>query len=177
MGDFPAILQLPHGGIHITSLSYNSAGGNGGVTVGASAVWPVANTAIYVPFRIGEPILVRKLFWTNGSAVAGNVDCGIYDAAGTRIISTGSTAQATTNTVQAVNITDTMLGAGVFYLALALSDGAATVFRDNPSIQVCRILGLLEETSALPLPATATFATVVSAFVPIFGLVGDIAAV
>src|SRR5689334_23396390 len=107
--DWPTFRSLGEAGAnHITSLGPHLPS-IAGLSVG-SAVWPTANLAIYCPFRIGTSRLARKLYWVNGAAVSGNVDCGIYDVAGRKLVSAGSTAQTGTTAVQSVDITDTMLG-------------------------------------------------------------------
>jgi hypothetical protein len=53
----------------------------------------------------------------NGATASGNMDVGIYDYAGTRLVSSGSTAQSGTSAFQDFDITDTLLGPGIFYLA------------------------------------------------------------
>lgn len=112
--------------VMIHTLGAYSIGQESGRSVGsssaASAAWPSANLAILVPFRLPAPLLVQRLFLLNGATASGNVDIGIYDVAGTRLLSTGSTAQSGTSAVQSVDVTDTPLAAGVFYLALATAD-------------------------------------------------------
>ena len=139
------------------------------------AVWPTANKALYVPFRIGKPVLVKKLFLINGATVSGNVDVGIYDAAGTRLISAGSTAQVGANALQQFDIADTLLGWGLFYMALAVSNVTATVFATATLVfSELHHLGMGMQTSALPLPATFTLAIPADAYLPLFGLAGRV---
>lgn len=132
----------------------------------SSIAWPTANTAVFVPFHVYTPTVVKQIGWFNGSAVSGNVDCGIYDAAGTRLISTGSTAQAGVSTIQTVDVTDTLLGPGLFYMAFAADNITATVIGIVPTLQRGRVLGLVEMATAFALPATATFATLTGNVVP-----------
>ncbi len=60
----------------------------------------------------------------------------------------------------------------LYYAAVAVSSTSGAAFRGNPSIQFCIITGMGEQTSALPLPATAAPVTVSSAYLPviIFGV-------
>lgn len=143
---------------HVQKLSV------GGTTSGA---WPAANRAIYVPFHVLNNYTVVKLGIRNGTTVTGNVDVGIYDANGTRLISSGSTAQAGTSTVQEFDVTDTTLTPGWYYLAAAM-DGAGHTFRVAPSVGVgwMRCLGMYQQATAFPLPATATFAAIGTSYLP-----------
>ena len=138
----------------------------------ASAVYPTANLAIYLPFGLATIIKVTKLWWYNGATLSGNVDVGIYDSAGRRLISTGSTAQAgTASRIQAVDVTDTLIGPGDFYLAIAASATTVTLFRIALGNALFgKAFGILQQATAFPLPATATFATTAQTFVPEFGL-------
>jgi hypothetical protein len=138
--------------------------------VGASAVYPTANLAIYVPFSLGVPITAVQMFIYNGATVSGNVDVGLYAADGTRLVSMGSTAQAGTSVLQAFDITDTPLGPGNYYLACAVDNTTATLFRLAPTARQIAGLGCFTQVTAFPLPAVATFATYASAYLPVFGL-------
>ena len=140
-----------------------------------STVWPAANLAIYAPVVIDEDTKVTQLWTVNGAAVAGNVDIGLYSVDGVRLASAGSTAQSGVNLMQKFDITDLYLGPGTYYLAVSLSDAAtATLGGQTQTTAVWgKIVGLAEETSALPLPAVATFATYTRLFLPLIGFVGD----
>src|SRR5688500_5012668 len=67
-----------------------------GLDTAASAAWPSANLALYVPILIPERITVDRFFSHNGAAVGDNLDLGLYTEDGTRVVSTGSTAQSGT---------------------------------------------------------------------------------
>lgn len=136
----------------------------------ASAVWPTANTAFFIPTFVAEQVLVTQLFSQNGSAVSGNIDVGIYTMDGTRIVSSGSTAHASGNANQLFNITDTLLGPGVFYLALALDNVTGAITRYlMPTSVPSGVLGVCEMATAFPLPAMATLVTTATNYVPGFG--------
>lgn len=137
---------------------------------GASAVWPAANRAIYVPFYLVERMTATKMFVSNGAAVSGNIDLGIYNAAGTRLVSSGSTAQSGTATAQVVDITDTVLEPGTYYMALAIDNTTATTLRNGGAAILLKGMAFAQQASAFPLPATATLAAVASAYTPFFGV-------
>ena len=136
-----------------------------------SIVWPAANRAFYAPIVVERETVITQLWCLNGSIVAGNIDVGLYASDGTRLTSAGSTAQAGTTVIQKFNITDLFIGPGLYYLALALSDGAtATVGSMTTSLtQINRVCGCAEQASAFALPATATFATMAQVYLPVFG--------
>lgn len=135
---------------------YGSFGGAVGTP--ANAAWPSSNRAYYMPVRISSPFLIAQLFWYNGGTVTtGNVDCGVYSSDGTRIISTGSTAQSGSNALQSVSVTNTWIGPGLFYLALAMDSSVVGVFlRVVANHDEFTVLGSAQQASAFPLPATAT---------------------
>jgi hypothetical protein len=171
MLDFqPPMLARP-GEITITPWSYQSLGTSlaSMSVVSASVNFVTASLAVFVPFGIPEPVTITKLGWGNGNPVAGNLDAGIYDESGTRIVSTGSTAQLTTDVLQVVDVTDTLLARGRYYLALASDTSGATqkVHAAIPAKGVGQSLGLLQMAAAFVLPASATYAKYASAFVPL----------
>lgn len=157
----------------ITPLSLESIGLELRSAVGgapASAAWPSANRAIFIPFWTRQSIVVTKLFTVNGATAGNNLDIGIYDYTGTLIVSSGSTAQSGTSTLQVFDITDTPIGPGKFYLALAQNGNTGRHFRWNASIMDAQHCGIYTQESAFALPATATFATPASGYIPAFGL-------
>lgn len=135
----------------------------------ASATYPTANMALYVPFWLPTPLTAIQMFVFNGATVSGNIDVGIYAADGTRIVSSGSTAQAGTNALQAFDITDTLLGPGNYYLAIAADNTTGTQFRTTFAARHAAGQGCFTQASAFALPATATFATVSAGSIPAFG--------
>jgi hypothetical protein len=164
MGEWANQPISPLGGV-ISSQSLESIGGyvcgiGGTIPGSAGSAWFAASAAVFIPFRVYEPITVTRGFVYNGSVVSGNVDVGIYLPNGARIVSTGSTAQAGTSALQTLDITDTSLAPGLYYMALALDNTTGTVARFIVS-QAARLTaaGVYTMTSAFALPATVTFAT------------------
>jgi hypothetical protein len=146
----------------------------GGIAL-ASLTWPVANTAFYIPVWLPWPYQVERVFWVNGSSVTStNMDFGIYTADGTRIYSTGSTAAAGASAPQYVTPgTDMLLVPGRYYFALA--DSSITANRGGAgstgvSVAGIRMAGLLQEASALPLPAIMTPSAVANSMLPVCGV-------
>ena len=125
----------------------------------ASTAWPANNQAMYIPFRITAPALVRQLLFMVGGTSSGNIDVGIYDSQKHLIVSSGSTAMsASTNTVQELNVTDKWLNPGEYLLGASCSTTAGTVFGLGSIADelMLPVITLYQEASALPLPATAT---------------------
>lgn len=122
-----------------------------------TAAWPTASMAIYVPVKVRRPVIVTKLAISNGATVSGNVDVGVYNAAGTRLVAYGGGAQAGTSTEQVFDVTDTLLTPGTYYLAGVLDNTTGIVGADTDSAPLCACYGVLTQNSAYPLPSTATW--------------------
>lgn len=169
-------IQSPQRGIYGWEAHANSVHGFGTVVLHVAQVttataWPTANLAVYVPIRVLSRKVVKKLWIAAGSTGTGNVDIGVYDAAGTRLVSSGSTAKVASNSEQVLDVTDTPLGPGLFYMALVSSNNTDTFVRDNnwaaPGLAAN---GVLSE-SVFPLPATATWAVDQTlTYLPEFGM-------
>jgi len=155
-------LALEGLGVELAAASVSSGSSNN----------PTANKAYYTPFRLATPMTVVQLFVENGAgASAGNIDMGIYTEGGIRIVSSGAIAQSGISVLQLLDITDTVLLPGRYYLAL-VSNNATSTFRTttNAALALQQGFGLLQEASAYPLPATATFAKATTAFLPHIGV-------
>jgi hypothetical protein len=161
MADFPAYspLELFAGGV-LSTATCLSSGLN--VVAAASTAWPSANLAIFVPVRVPVPVTVCKLAVGAGATAAGNFDVGIYDSAGNKLVSSGATAKGS-STEHIIDVTDTVIGPGVYYLALA-ADGTNNYIMVTPAgtspvpLQKTRLYGIVAMATAYTLPATATFA-------------------
>ena len=169
MPDWPYDLALPTGLITIEPHSACAFAAMG-LTLSVSGTWAASNRAIFYPFRLTRPFTAVKMFLYNGATVSGNVDLGIYDTSGTRLISTGSTAQAGVSSIQVIDITDTRFGPGVFYLAIACDNTTATIFRASLPVIEAKSMGVAQMSAAFPLPAAATFATISATYSYCFGL-------
>lgn len=143
----------------ITSFGQMNGVGGGMAFSGSSAVWPSANLAVYMPVCVQIPCIITKFFSHNGTVASGNIDIGLYTNDGCRLISTGSTAQSGTSVVQSVDVTDTLIGAGIYYIAMAMDNTTGTVIRVASNANLMRLHGMYQQASAFALPATATFAT------------------
>lgn len=141
-----------------------------GVGDPGTSAWPAANLALYIPIVLPYAYPAKRVWWVNGATASGNVDLGVYSSAGTRLFSTGATAQAGTNAPQYVTV-DWLVQPGEYYLALSLSSSTGTVQR-SVIIPTAfeRVLGGLQQATAHPLPSSMTPAALGQAFWPLFGL-------
>lgn len=137
----------------------------------ASAVWPVANKALFVPVRLSRALRLTRLFLHNGATASGNFDVGIYDRNGNRLVSTGSTAQVGTSVLQIVTLgTPFLLDRGLYYLAAAMDNTTGTTNRASVStVLFAQAAAMAEMASAFPLPTTATLASLVAGYIPDMG--------
>lgn len=172
MADFPAQAQ-EYNRVTITTASVESVGVEA-VTAGfiftSTAAWPAANQAIFVPFVVYTTLTAVKMFVANGATVSGNIDVGIFDTGGHRLVSAGSSAQAGTSGLQVFDVTDTTLQPGSYYFGVAMDNTTGTLTSAAPAVGICSAFGLLSQASAFALPDPVTFAAAASAYVPLVGL-------
>ncbi len=151
----------------ITPWSMEAFGSATSASLPASATYPSANRALFIPFQTETPIVIPSMICVNGTAVSGNIDMGIYSVDGRRLTSKGSTAQTGTSTLQRLTFTAPLsLGAGFYFMAFACDNTTATLLRRGLTAQAARALGMFQMATAFVLPATATFAAVASSFFP-----------
>lgn len=126
----------------------------------ASAAWLSANDPLALPFRLSQPATVTQLGWVNGSAAGDNADIGIYTPAWARLVSAGSTACSGNSAWQWVDVADTTLPAGKYYLVYVRSSVTANrvIAFNNGSLAGMMVLAGAQESStdALPLPDPLT---------------------
>jgi len=134
----------------------------------AAATYSTANLAMYFPLWLSEATVVRNAYLQIATP-SGNFDLGIYDASFARMVSTGSTAATVTGGTQIVDITDTTLDRGYYWLAIACNNTTISIRRTVPGSPYTRLLGFMMQTSAFPLPATATPVATNQATMGMFG--------
>jgi hypothetical protein len=128
----------------------------------SSTTFEAAAAAAYFPILVQTTCMVRRLWWANGATVdAGyNIDVGIYaDSAaqpGVLLLGTGNTAQGTALQVQFAEVTDTTLTPGRYWLAIACSSASATFMVSTLPVGATNAVTRFEQSSASPLPASAT---------------------
>lgn len=120
-----------------------------------NSVYPTANLAIYEPVRVAAAVVVKQMFLGVVTA-AGTVDLGIYDAAGTRVVSTGLVA-ASTACIHAV--TTTTLQQGLYYLAVTATSTSLNLARSvfGAGYQASGGYKVEQLGAGSALPATATW--------------------
>src|SRR5262245_4998245 len=80
----------------VTTLSSTSAAYRLGLQTGttvASQAWPLANLAMFVPIYFNEFCTIYEVGVGTGATAGGNFDIGLYDMAGNKIQTTGTTAR------------------------------------------------------------------------------------
>jgi hypothetical protein len=161
--------------IVMTAQKYFLQSPNALAATGVSAGSGTANKAFYFPFELERQSRFTTAWIYNANTIAGNWDIGIYDEEGNRRWSSGSTAMAAgTNAPQTFTISGGItLARGGWLLGVAHSTGtgAPWVFNGGNAIDHAAA-GSFSQTSAFPLPATATFAQNVTAWQPYIGIVG-----
>lgn len=132
----------------------------------AGQAWPAVNRAIYIPFVVYSEIIATKMNVVVGTA-SGSIDIAIYTADQSRLVSSGPTSVAGSSAIQTLDITDTTLGPGVYYMAMLCTNTNATFTACTPGAPVTGAFGVLSQAvGAATLPNPATFAAAVNTYVP-----------
>lgn len=137
--------------------SFESIGVARGATglAGATSVsWSANNLAYYYPFSLTSWATAYQLLFWVGATSSGNIDIGIYTTQKNRLVSAGTTAMSVTvNTIQLINITDTVLAPGAYLLGVACSTTGGTVFAGTQADEASLSTNpIYEQATALPLP-------------------------
>jgi hypothetical protein len=130
----------------------------------AGAAWPLANLALYVPIYFNEACTIYEVGCGGGATAGGNFDIGLYDMAGAKIQTTGTTAR-TASAWNPVNWTDLVIAAGWYYAAMA-ANGVDAYSGVIPAAGLAEAVGVCEQQTAFVLPATATLTRTTRAYVP-----------
>jgi hypothetical protein len=161
---YPTVTITPYDQIH-------SFGVQLGQTAPADAIWPAISRAIFLPFVLYRPITAYSMFMHNGTVVSGNIDMGIFDHTGRRIVNTGSTAQAGTNDLQEISFSSpTRLGPGYYFMAATIDNTTARVLRRSIGGPEQEAAGGYQDAGEFPLPTAATFGSVSSSYIPLMGV-------
>lgn len=161
MGIWSQDVQLPYHDVIVSTTTH--AGVMGEYThrqSNNSGTFPAANTALFYPIRIARAVSVKTLFTFNAAVVSGNIDVGIYDTEGNRLVSSGSAAQVGINTLQVTTLGSTLfIPRGLYFLAVAMDNTTGTLMFYGMTIPMIPGYGIRAQVAAFPLPATATYAT------------------
>lgn len=138
----------------------------------ANGTWPSANLGIFIPFTIQQTRIAYSLFYAAGTTSSGNLDMGIYDEAGNRLVSNGAVAEGAISTNVTLNIADTTLTPGRYYLGMACDGTAGGYSRWAPNANFPDLMQCKQMASAYSagLVATATFATYTQSYLPNIGI-------
>jgi len=141
------------------------------VAAGGSAAL-AANAACLVRVKAQRAITVNQLLWVCGTQ-SGNYDIGIYDEAGTRLWSKGSTASPASGMVtETVSPGVTLRKGQAFHVAL-VADNATATFRATTlvSAELTKTLtgkpAAVTVTSSFPLPSSLTVGTATVLRIPL----------
>lgn len=138
------------------------------------AVSWTANYAGYVPFVLPWDYPVARMFYVNGTSQTGAVDLGIYDDAGSRIFSTGSTGAGAGIDYEQMfeTLADPLiLPRGAYYFAIASAGSASRFVGSTLNNNTMRGAGILLDDAAFPLPAQmAPAAVTANIILPLFGV-------
>lgn len=141
--------------------------------------WPAANRALFIPFRLSVPFLVKRLFWQNGNTT-GSVDMGIYTLDGTLIPGTniGSTSKSGFGSDrQGVNLgTPIWLYGGNFYWGMLCNNGSGTFYGSlaGANTTTGQTYGVLQsDIGSGTLPSSVTLAQSTQANIPFCGMTSD----
>lgn len=169
MGDFPASWVSPQRGVLSTvnatvcpaaEAVYVTRGGFNG-----NGAWPSANRALFAQIVVEEACTVTQMAVLNAATVAGNLSLGIFNQQMARL-NASNAAMAGATTIQVIDITDTLLTPGVYYLAMSSDSATATFNRAQLNGVVLRAAGGAQMDTAYPLPATLTVANP-SSYLPV----------
>ena len=100
-----------------------------------------------------------------GATAGGNFDIGIYNSAGTRLVSSGSTAR-TLSVWNTAGLTDTELTPGLYYAAMSADGTNNYSGQAGFTAGTVAALGVCEQTTAFALPATSTMVVTTRTLVP-----------
>lgn len=144
----------------------------GGTAGYNSTVFPATNRALYYPLQIPVGFTVARFMASNGAAVAGTFDIGLFSQSGAKLISTGSTTQTGTSTIQFVDVTNQSFPPGFYYLGMVVSNTASARYNGgalNDQYEA-RSMGMLQESlGSAVLPTSMTPASYATGTVYFFG--------
>lgn len=146
----------------ISPVSKESLRADWGNVSWTSATWPAANRAMFIPFHVRQLVTVQQLWCMNGPTLNGNIDIGVYSMDTLGLIAhTGAKVQAGVARVQAI-AKIFQLAPGNYFLAMSSDSGTGTFFRRAVTGTVLGMAGVLQQSTAFPLPETISSAAFLS---------------
>ena len=132
----------------IVNVSYFGMTGNGS-SGGAIA----NNDAFYMPIDVmGDMTITKISLYIQTSS--GNIDVGLYNSSGTKLVSSGSTSSPGTG-VRTITVASTDISAGQHYLAIA-ADNTTFKWGQTTGAATMATRMMQRETSDFPLPSSFT---------------------
>lgn len=125
----------------------------------SSATWETANLTVWTPVFLPCVHVLTRVWWANGATVSGGatVQVGIYadlnNLPDVKIVS-GSAVQGSAAVLQFVDVTDTVLSPGRYWMALTASTTTNTTFYRSSMIANYNAARRFEQASAMPSTAT-----------------------
>jgi hypothetical protein len=132
------------------------------------AAWPVTNLALYIPFNLEGSATLTSIGLVIGGI--GNLfDLGIYNESGVALYRSGGVARSASGF--RTSTTSLALGRAIYYVGVSSNDVSSIIARANTtrlgsSAWCFDAIGIKQEASAYPLPATATFASPSNSYIP-----------
>lgn len=153
-----ALLDAPPLSID-TVTTYGSTGwGHLLASLSGSGAYPATNLAIYVPVRVRQAVIVRKLWVACTATGTDTVDLGVYNAAGTQVVSVTEAAKVISDELVIDVSPDVALSPGLYYMAMSCASNTATFLRYITTAPLLAGLGVRTEAlGSVTLPATATW--------------------
>jgi hypothetical protein len=147
----------------------------------AAFTWPGANDVVAIPFQIFTGMTVYQLGWYNGSGtMTDGCDIGIYDAAWARKVSGGGTTRTGVSLIQWVDVADTYLPPGKYFVAMSnngVTNNNARSTNGVLSISFLQTLGCFDSATAsypLPDPLAGMAAASIFSSIPICFIAGRV---
>ena len=143
-----------------------------GTTAAASAGYPAANLAIYVPFWLASPATVYEVWVETGTLGTSNgVEIGVAGQDLTRLFHTAMTVATASDTVNSSGMTDYVLGPGDYYLCFGC-DGTRNFVSTALAFGLYASMGCMEQTglSGAVIPDPIVPVAYTRAYLPLFGL-------
>lgn len=133
--------------------------------VASSSTWPNANDAVYWPLRIAEPRTIVKA-WQMGNGVTGTWEISLYSGLTRLLVSSQFSNTAALNED---DITDYILGPGMYYVRVACNASGGQVFGIATTAARLRAMGCFMEAGTFAAPSTATPTANAFTFLPLAG--------
>ena len=157
------LAALPEAALMTTSTELNLSLGSF-----TASAWPAAQMALFVPFRINATKTITTVGrWVDAFLAPSRYNQGIYDANGIRLYSTGNQIPVSGPVQTTMSL---KLEPGNYYEAFSSFDVALTHY--GYSGIGAQLLGVRQMVVVWPdlLPASATFATLTTDYVPYLSL-------